>query len=59
MDRIEKLRKHLPEGFTAALVTSEVNRYYLLDFDSGDAGTLLVLPDAAYFIIDARYTEIA
>ncbi|MBQ8610330.1 MAG: aminopeptidase P family protein [Oscillospiraceae bacterium] len=59
MDRIEKLRKHLPEGFTAALVTSEVNRYYLLDFDSGDAGTLLVLPDAAYFIIDARYIEIA
>lgn len=59
MDRIEKLRKHLPKDFTAALVTSEVNRYYLLDFDSGDAGTLLILPDAAYFIIDSRYIEVA
>lgn len=59
MDRIEKLRKQLPAGFTAALVTSEVSRYYLLGFDSGDAGTLLVFPDASCFIIDARYIEVA
>ena len=57
MDRIEKLRNQLPADFTAALVTREVSRYYLLGFDSGDAGTLLVLPDASYFIIDARYIE--
>lgn len=59
MDRIEKLRKQLPAGFAAALVTSEVSRYYLLGFDSGDAGTLLVFPDASCFIIDARYIEVA
>ena len=59
MDRIEKLRKLLPADFTAALVTGEVSRYYLLSFDSGDAGTLLVFPDASYFIIDARYIEVA
>lgn len=59
MDRIEKLRSRLPSGFGAALVTGEVSRYYLLGFDSGDAGTLLVLPEKSYFIIDSRYIEVA
>lgn len=42
----------------AALITGGINRRYLLGFPSS-AGTLLVLPDAAYFIIDSRYFEAA
>ena len=59
MDRIEKLRQKLPADFAAALVMGEVSRYYLLRFDSGDAGILLILPEKNYFIIDSRYTEVA
>ncbi len=59
MSRIEKLVKNLPVDFTAALVTGAVGRYYLLGFDSGDAGTLLIFPEKSYFIIDSRYIEVA
>lgn len=59
MDRIEKLCHKLPADFTAALITSEVSRQYLLAFDSGDAGTLVVFPEKSYFIIDSRYIEVA
>lgn len=59
MNRIEKLRELLPNEHTGALVVSISNREYLTDFLSGDAGTLLVFADAAYFIIDSRYIEIA
>lgn len=59
MDRIAKLVAGLPADFGAALVTGEVSRYYLLDFDSGDAGTLLIFPGKSYFIIDSRYIEVA
>lgn len=57
--RTEKLIAALPKGFEAALITTDVNRFYFLHFDSGDAGTVLILPDKTYFIIDARYIEIA
>ena len=57
--RTEKLVNALPAGFEAALVSTETNRFYLLGFDSGDAGTVLVLPDETIFIIDSRYIEIA
>lgn len=57
--RTDKLLAAMPQGFEAALVSTEVNRFYLLGFDSGDAGTVLVLPDQTYFIIDSRYIEIA
>ncbi len=57
--RTEKLVSVLPAGFEAALVSTETNRFYLLGFDSGDAGTVLVLPDETIFIIDSRYIEIA
>ena len=59
MTRIEKLRAALPAGCDGALVYSITNREYLSCFLSGDAGTLLVFRDAAYFIIDSRYIEIA
>ena len=58
MNRIEKLMKALPEGTDAALITSDVNRRYFTGLGS-TAGTLLAFRDAAYFIIDFRYIEVA
>ncbi len=58
MTHLEKLRQRLPQGYGAALITSAQNRYYLLDLPSS-AGTLLVLPQEVYLIIDSRYFEIA
>ena len=58
MNRIEKLSMALPEGADAALVTSDVNRRYFTGLGSS-AGTLLAFRDAAYFIIDFRYIEVA
>lgn len=58
MNRIEKLMKALPEGADAALITSDVNRRYFTGLGSS-AGTLLAFRDAAYFIIDFRYIEVA
>lgn len=56
-ERANKLVGALPEGFGAALVQTQVSRFYLLDYDSHDAGTLLILPDRCVFIIDSRYIE--
>ena len=58
MNRIEKLMKALPEGADAALITSDVNRRYFTGLESL-AGTLVEFRDAAYFIIDFRYIEVA
>ena len=58
MNRIEKLSMALPEGADAALITSDVNRRYFTGLGSS-AGTLLAFRDAAYFIIDFRYIEVA
>ena len=58
MNRIEKLMKALPDGADAALITSEVNRRYFTGLGASD-GTLVTFRDAAYFIIDFRYIEIA
>ena len=58
MNRIKKLSKALPEGADAALITSDVNRRYFTGLGSS-AGTLLAFRDAAYFIIDFRYIEVA
>lgn len=57
-NRIHNLVKVLPEEFEAAIITSDVNRYYFLGMRSS-AGTLVVLKDKAYFIIDFRYIELA
>lgn len=56
--RMEKLMQAV-KGMEAALVTTPVNRFYFLGLDTGDAGTLLILPQKSYFIIDSRYIEIA
>ncbi len=58
MARIAELRKALGLGFTGALVEKDCNRWYLTEFRSS-AGTLLVAPDDALFIVDFRYIEIA
>lgn len=57
MDRIEELKRlYFPGKSDALLITAPVNRRYLLDFPSS-AGTLLILPESQYFIIDFRYFE--
>ena len=58
MNRIKNLSMALPEGADAALITSNVNRRYFTGLGSS-AGTLLAFRDAAYFIIDFRYIEVA
>lgn len=57
--RTQKLAAAMGSGFEAALVSTEPNRFYLLGFDSGDAGTVLVIGQKTYYIIDSRYIEIA
>ncbi len=57
--RIKKLQETLQGDFEAALIQTQSNRFYLLDFDSSDAGTLLILPSACYYFVDARYIESA
>lgn len=57
-NRIQRLVQALPDEFEAAIITSDVNRYYFLGMRSS-AGTLVVLKDKAYFIVDFRYIELA
>lgn len=57
--RAKNLVNAMPEGFEAAIIGTEPNRFYLLDFEAGDAGTLIVLPDKMVYIIDSRYIELA
>lgn len=57
-NRIERVFANLPAGFQAGLVNSFENRFYLLGFPSS-AGTLLLFPEKAYFIVDFRYIEAA
>ena len=58
MNRIEKLREKLGEGFSAVLVEETANRWYLSEFRSS-AGLLLITEKEALFIVDFRYIEIA
>ncbi len=57
--RIERLLAALPGDFEAALIQTEVSRFYLLDFDAGDAGVVVLLPNKLVYIIDSRYIETA
>lgn len=58
MNNIEKLQKLMQQSDIAdcALITSDINRRYFTGMKSS-AGTLLVLKNAAYLIIDFRYIE--
>jgi len=57
IDRFIELANKNPD-FEGALVTSSQNRFYMLNMHSS-AGTIILLKDAAYFIIDFRYIELA
>ncbi len=53
--RIDSIRKILDKN-SAALITSEVNRYYLSGFSSS-AGTVIITPKRSALLIDFRYFE--
>ena len=57
----EQLLKVLSSAcdFDGVLITCPTERRYLTGFESGDAGTLVITPTAATFIIDGRYFEAA
>ncbi len=57
-ERIKKVFE-AAAGFDAVIITETVARRYLVDFETGDAGTLVITADNAYFIIDGRYIEAA
>lgn len=54
-ERIEKIQASL-EHNEAFLVTSDTNRFYFTGFASS-AGTVLIMKEAAVFLIDFRYCE--
>ena len=55
---IEKIRGVLEDEYTAALVTSQVNRRYLTGFPSS-AGAVLITHSKALLLVDSRYFEAA
>lgn len=57
-NRANTLLARLPDC-EAALIKTDFNRFYFLGLDTGDAGTVLILQNKTYFIIDSRYIEIA
>ena len=56
MTDLEKLCSRVTEAADCAVITDDVNRRYFTAMKSS-AGTLLVFPEKAYFIIDFRYIE--
>lgn len=55
--RIDALRQQLLDK-SAALITSDTNRFYLTAFKSS-AGVVLVTKESAYLLVDFRYYEAA
>lgn len=58
MTAMERLMAVLPDGQTAAMVTSAHSRRYLTGFPSS-AGLVLIMREKAYFLTDSRYSEAA
>lgn len=55
--RIENLRRQLPElGIDALVITQEANRRYVTDF-TGSAGVVVLTPTEARLLVDFRYLE--
>jgi Xaa-Pro aminopeptidase len=52
--RLHALRRDLPQGIDAVVVSSLINITYLTGF-SGSAGLLVVSPTDAWLIVDGRY----
>lgn len=57
-NRWERVRDGLTQPGEAALVTSDVNRFYLTGFRSS-AGCVLITKTSAYLLVDFRYGEAA
>ena len=57
-DRVTKLGSAILPFADAALIFSEVSRFYFTGFPAGD-GCLLVTPKESVFYTDSRYTEAA
>lgn len=53
---MQKQIELLPKDVDGGLITSEANRRYFTGFPS-TAGTLVLLKDSAYFLVDSRYYE--
>ena len=60
MERFEKFTQLAArtDGFEAAIITSEANKYYLSGIRTPEAGTAVITKDCAYFIVDSRYIEV-
>lgn len=58
MTNIEKFKQNMPKDIDAALIQSDVGRFYFLGFPSS-AGSLIITKEKNFFIIDSRYIEIA
>lgn len=56
--RVEQLREWMPPDIDAAIVETEVNRFYFSDFSSS-AGTLIVTREKGILVVDGRYVEAA
>ncbi|MCL2108340.1 MAG: aminopeptidase P family protein [Oscillospiraceae bacterium] len=53
---VDKIMAELQGSRHAAIITSEINRFYATGFSSSN-GTLFVTKERAYFLVDARYYE--
>ncbi len=58
-NRLQQIAEKLPAKSDAAIIKKPSNIFYLTGIDTHSAGTLLVFPQNAYFIIDSRYIEVA
>ncbi|MBQ3064334.1 MAG: aminopeptidase P family protein [Clostridia bacterium] len=58
MTHLQKFQQELKGKGAAALISSHANIFYLCGFSFHD-GYLLIFPDAAYLLTDARYSEAA
>jgi Xaa-Pro aminopeptidase len=56
MSIIKNIMEELNDNHHAAIITSEVNRFYATGFESS-TGTLFITKERAYFLVDARYYE--
>ena len=54
-ERVKRIQNELGAG-QALLVTADCNRFYFTGFASS-AGSVLICPDEAVFLIDFRYFE--
>lgn len=57
-NRIDKVRDLINDSASAALIISDINRYYITNFKSS-AGAVLITQNNVYLLLDFRYYEAA